>query len=224
MEDGRNRGDSVYALLKERILGHEFLMGTPLREDEVASWFGASRVPAREALRRLGQEGLVERVGRKYAVRSYSYAEIVVTYRQRAALEHLAVEQMAALRQPEALARVESILEAQRRAVEGPVARGPFSRLDRAFHLAIAEATGIAMLITEIELILNRVELIRSNEVAFDSGPVGAWRDHCRIFDALRRGDAASAKAELNYHYDTTLRFHVNAQQPFPAIPLDLPR
>ncbi|MBS7699704.1 MAG: GntR family transcriptional regulator [Chelatococcus sp.] len=186
---------------------HEFQMGAVLKEDEVASWFGGSRIPARDALRRLEQEGLVERVGRRYAVRTYSYPEILVTYRLRAALEHLAVELAVARRSADGLDRVAQILELQRVSLQN-ISRGEFSDLDTAFHLSIAEMSEQDMLQRELSLILNRARLIRTNELAIDAGPEGAYRDHCRIFAALQRGDAGTAKAELDYHFATTVRLH----------------
>jgi DNA-binding GntR family transcriptional regulator len=212
--DDAFRGSTVYAGLKERILRHEFLMGTPLREEDVAGWFGTSRVPAREALRRLAQEGLVERVGRRYTIRSYSYDEIVVVYRLRAALEHLAVERAIANRdsanRDSGFDKISSVLDRQQEAVQR-ASRGEFSALDTEFHLAIAEISGLPMLSQELELVLNRARLIRSNEIGRDSGPRAAYDDHCRIFAAIERGDESTAKAELEYHYFTTLRWHTGA-------------
>ncbi|AYD03998.1 GntR family transcriptional regulator [Neorhizobium sp. NCHU2750] len=202
-------GGAVYVGLKERILSHEFLMGAPLREEDVAGWFGTSRVPARDALRRLAQEGLVERVGRRYTIRSYSYDEIVIVYRLRAALEHLAVEQAVANR-ARGFDKIASVLDRQREAVQR-ASRGEFSALDTEFHLAIAEVSGLPMLSQELELVLNRARLIRSNEIGRDSGPRAAYDDHCRIFAAMERNDARTAKAELEYHYSTTLRWHTGA-------------
>jgi DNA-binding GntR family transcriptional regulator len=184
-------------------------MGTPLREEDVAGWFGTSRVPARDALRRLAQEGLVERVGRRYTIRSYSYDEIVVVYRLRAALEHLAVERAIANR-AHGFDKIASVLERQSQAVQR-ASRGEFSALDTEFHLAIAEVSGLPLLLQELELVLNRARLIRSNEIGRDSGPQAAYDDHCRIFAAMQRGDAQTAKAELEYHYFTTLRWHTGA-------------
>lgn len=204
---GASRGDLAYNGLKTKILRHEFLMGEVLKEDEVASWFGGSRIPARDALRRLEQEGLVERRGRRYAIRTYSYPEIMVTYRQRAALEHLAVELAIDNCSDEGLGRVAHNLDLQREALR-TASRGEYSDLDTAFHLAIAQMCGIEILQQELALILNRARLIRSNEIAVDSGPQGAYRDHCRIFEALQRRDAGTAKAELDYHFSTTIRLH----------------
>lgn len=211
-------GDKAYTGLKERILRHELEMGAPLREEDVASWFGLSRVPARDALRRLEQEGLIERNGRRYAIRSFSYQEVVITYRQRAALEFLAVEH--AIRHgAEALAPVADILEQQRLAL-AESSRPEFSKLDKAFHIAIANLSGQPLLVRELDIILDRVQLIRTAELQRDSGPKGAYNDHCRIFGALERGSAHVAQAELKYHYATTVRLHMDRAKS-PHLPWD---
>lgn len=207
LADGLSRGEAVYEGLKAGILQHRFRMGDPLREEDVATWFGASRAPARDALKRLETEGLVERIGRKYAVRNYSYDEIVVTYRMRAALEHLSVELAVARADDAGIAALGAELDAQR-AVLGSTGRGEFSDLDARFHMALARLSGNEMLQRETETILNRARLIRSDELEIDNGPEGAFADHCRIHSALVRRDARTAKAELDYHYTTTVQLH----------------
>lgn len=205
--EGLSRGEAVYEGMKAGILHHRFRMGDPLREEDVASWFGASRAPARDALKRLETEGLVERIGRKYAVRNYSYDEVLVAYRMRAALEHLSVEFAVLRAGDDELAVLETELEAQK-AVLGNASRGEFSELDTRFHMALARLSGNEMLLRETETVLNRARLIRSNELDKDNGPAAAYADHCRIYEALLRRDADTAKAELNYHYATTVRLH----------------
>lgn len=203
----RSLGDEVYEGVQAKILCHELRMGDPLREDEVASWFSASRIPAREALRRLEQEGLVARVGRKYTVRRYTEAEILVTYRIRAALEHLAVALAAPTLDDAQSEEIEAVLVRQKDAATR-ADRGAFSLLDLAFHMSFARISGNGALIHELGLIMNRVTLIRGHELAIDSGPLAAYDDHRRIFEAARRRDIPTACAELDYHYATTLRLH----------------
>lgn len=46
--------------LRERILGHELAAGMPLDEFELASYYGVSRTPVREAIKVLAHEGLLD--------------------------------------------------------------------------------------------------------------------------------------------------------------------
>ncbi|WP_171060904.1 GntR family transcriptional regulator [Poseidonocella sp. HB161398] len=201
------RAAEIYAELKGRLLSHRYRMGDVLREEEVASWFGASRLPARDAMRQLEHEGLIERSGRRYRVRHYDYHAVQVTYRMRAALEHMSVELAVARGGAADFDRLAANLDAQERLVEAPD-RAQFTALDIAFHLDIARLGGNPMLVAELSKLLDRVRLIRSDEIGRDNGPAAALEDHRRILHAIRRGDAASAKAELDYHYATTVRLH----------------
>ncbi len=207
------RAADIHAQLKSRLLSHRFRMGDILREEEVASWFGASRLPARDAMRQLEHEGLIERHGRRYRVRMYDYKAVQVTYRMRAALEHLSVDLAIAHGTASDFDALDSILSHQKALVDAKD-RALFSAGDAEFHLAMARIGRNDTLVQELGKLLDRVRLIRSDEIGKDNGPVAAYDDHLRILHALRRGDANTAKAELDYHYDTTVRLHDQSTGP----------
>ncbi len=58
--------DQVYERVEGEILSGRLKMGERISEDGLASRFGVSRTPAREALRRLGEFGLVDIEPRSY--------------------------------------------------------------------------------------------------------------------------------------------------------------
>lgn len=207
------RAADIHAQLKSRLLSHRFRMGDILREEEVASWFGASRLPARDAMRQLEHEGLIERHGRRYRVRMYDYKAVQVTYRMRAALEHLSVDLAIAHGTAADFDALDSILSLQKALVDAED-RALFSASDADFHLALARIGRNDTLVQELGKLLDRVRLIRSDEIGKDNGPIAAYDDHLRILHCLRRGDANTAKAELDYHYDTTVRLHDQSTGP----------
>src|SRR5258708_39592346 len=51
--------DYAYAALRREIMEGRFPPGRRMREIELASWLGVSRTPTRQALSRLGHEGLL---------------------------------------------------------------------------------------------------------------------------------------------------------------------
>ena len=74
----------VAAYLREAILGGVLKPGDRIRQEEVASQLGASRLPVREALRMLEAEGLTEHEAHKGArVPRLSAHEVDVIYRMR---------------------------------------------------------------------------------------------------------------------------------------------
>lgn len=81
----------VYTQLREMILNSKLQPGEWLRQEQLASLFGVSRTPVREALRMLSQEQLVEFVT-NYGVRvvPLSWEEFEELYALRSGLEGLA--------------------------------------------------------------------------------------------------------------------------------------
>ncbi|MET7508312.1 GntR family transcriptional regulator [Streptomyces albidoflavus] len=83
-------GGSVYERLRADIVSGAQAPGDHLGEAALAERYGVSRTPVREALRRLEQDGLVERVGRQMHVRMHRPEEILDIYEVRIILEEAA--------------------------------------------------------------------------------------------------------------------------------------
>ena len=81
---------SPYEWLKAAILSGQFAPGQPLVETALAEGYGVSRTPIREALRRLQQDGLIDRTERGMVVRERSPEEILDIYDTRLVLEAMA--------------------------------------------------------------------------------------------------------------------------------------
>ncbi len=83
---------SLYEEIREAILTGRFAPGQVLSENALATEFGKSRTPVREALHRLEIEALVERVPRGVRVRTSSPEEILDIYDVRITLEGAAAK------------------------------------------------------------------------------------------------------------------------------------
>lgn len=69
--------DQIAQRLRAAIAFAELAPGTPLKQEELAQRLGVSRVPLREAMRRLASEGLIDwPTNRSALVRALSYQEI----------------------------------------------------------------------------------------------------------------------------------------------------
>ncbi|MBP8240965.1 MAG: GntR family transcriptional regulator [Thermoflexales bacterium] len=83
-----NIRDEVYALLRRRILTHEYPPGFRFDLRELSSRFGISQTPMKEALQRLEMEGLVTIVPRRGTfVATFDTRGMAETYDVRLALE-----------------------------------------------------------------------------------------------------------------------------------------
>lgn len=84
----RNLSEQLVDLLRDRILSGAITDDEPIRQDTLASELGVSKIPLREALARLEQEGLVHsQANRGFFVRPASAAEAQEVYELRIQLE-----------------------------------------------------------------------------------------------------------------------------------------
>ena len=90
-DTGVNTG-TVHAVLRKVILAGELAPGRTLSQVQLAKQYGVSRIPVREALRRLQEEGLVEgERNHRLRVAPLSLTELEALYTQRILLESFGV-------------------------------------------------------------------------------------------------------------------------------------
>ena len=77
----------LYEALRSDVLAGTFGTGEVLQETTLADRYQVSRTPVRESLARLEHDGLVERVGRGYRVKSGTPEDVLEIYEARIALE-----------------------------------------------------------------------------------------------------------------------------------------
>jgi DNA-binding GntR family transcriptional regulator len=102
--------EEVYQALKRDIITLQHKPGVSLTEQQLATLYGTSRVPVREACNRLGQEGLLEgRPYRGYFVNQISLKEIGDCFDLRLGLETRALELAARRATDDDLERLQSL-------------------------------------------------------------------------------------------------------------------
>jgi GntR family transcriptional regulator, rspAB operon transcriptional repressor len=206
---------ALYEALRADIVSFQIAAGMVLRENEVAERFGASRTPAREALRRLVQEGILVRSGRHYAVRRFKAADVRDLYEVREGLEKMAVSlaiERGGTASFEALGRL--LAEQEAAATAGDQAT--FSALDTRFHLSIAQISSNALLLGQMRMIHHQVMLVRVVELSRPRGMQRTIDDHRRILDAMRRRDVTVAEAEMRYHMRSIVALYHGQSEPLP--------
>jgi DNA-binding FadR family transcriptional regulator len=211
---------TVHELVEEHIRAAIHLgvygMGDRLpREQDMARLLGVSRVTIREALYVLQAKGYVTsrrgaRGGWFVTGPRHTPAELSVILHQalprleqvlefRAIIEGAAAELAAARRSAAALEELDAAVAAI--AVSQNIAE--FRRADSKFHLGVAEASGNAAL---KDAVANaRMTLfVLADAVGFDVVLDSAVTEHTAVLDAIRRQDAAAARALMVRHIETT--------------------
>ena len=194
------RGAEIYQTHKQRIIHWEYAPGHRLTEELLCQEFSVSRIPVREALQLLEEQGLVDRTPhRGCAVKQLDLAEIQELYEVRLALESYVVEQLALRRLPAAqwteLARKwQTLGESQLwSAVDSEV----LAHADERFHLTLAQATGNRLLSEQVHSLNERLFFVRLADITTPDRLQATCAQHLEILTAIQRGDVAGAVAAM---------------------------
>lgn len=208
-------GGDLHGRLKAEIVSLRWPPGTQLQEGTLGQHFGVSRTPVREVLQRLLRDGLVERFGRFWRVIRMTEEEVREFCELREALECMAVT-LALPRDTEAPGALQRLIEAQRAALQAGDFDA-FNTLDGAFHLRIAQGARNTALLRQIETMHDKACLVRGMEGQRPHWPERVLAEHGRIVDALQRGDATIAAAEMRYHIRSVIA--LRPARPVPSGP-----
>jgi DNA-binding GntR family transcriptional regulator len=189
----RTKADIVYEALRERILSGELRPNERVTISHVARDLGVSDIPAREGVKRLQADGLLDFVTHKGAVvASMDAADVEELFAIRSELEALALRRAAQTVTPEQLAHLRTLLD-EMAAAECDGDMEAYGRLNRAFHLAAYAAQPWGRLNTMIESLWDSTDWCRRIFRA-DADSVRASSDeHEAIYAALAAGDGDAA-------------------------------
>jgi DNA-binding GntR family transcriptional regulator len=191
--------DLVYEALRDAIVRGRIAEGQTLRQDSIAQMFQVSRIPVREALKRLEAHGLATSVRYKgVVVASMSPDEISEIFEFRALIEPAVVERAVPSMSPEALKKAQACCDAF--AVEPNPAR--WGDLNRDFHWALYRHCDRPYHLAVVQNAIDRVERYVRSLLNLTYGMERARAEHQAIMDACARGDAPAA-AELTRQHIT---------------------
>jgi len=197
----QSAADPIYESLKMLIVSGEIPGDTPLRQDDIAQQHGVSKIPVREALRRLEIEGLVTfRPNRGAIVRKLSASEILQIMDIRVALECRAIELAIPNMIDTDISSARSILVDY--AAETEIAR--WSDMNIRFHHTLYEPCDNPQLLQMISDTEQRIGPFLRLRVTEASGLERPMREHQEILNACEKGEVAEAVAFLRNHIETT--------------------
>ncbi|SPH23677.1 HTH-type transcriptional repressor RspR [Defluviimonas aquaemixtae] len=187
----------IYEALKKAIVDGQLADGAPLRQDEIARMFNTSRIPVREALTMLEQQGLVETQRFKGAVvAGISPAEASEIWEFRALLEGHVIERAVPNMDAEVIETARGYLIAFDKATQP----SEWGDLNRRFHTHLYRASGLSYHLDVIEKTLDRVDRHLRAQLSLSNGVRRATEEHEAILDACAKCDAARAGALTRQH------------------------
>jgi len=189
----------VFEALRKAIIEGELQDGEPLRQDEIARMFNTSRIPVREAISRLEEQGLVKSQRYKGAVvAGLSLEEASEVFDFRALVECEVIRRAVPQMSPTLLAEARAYCE-DFAASPNPMDWGD---LNRKFHGALYSACALPYHISVVDNAMDRIDRYLRAQLVLSDGMERANIEHLAILEACEKGDAERAAALTLAHIE----------------------
>ena len=192
--------DMALDALRDRILHGQYAEGMPLRQDALAADLGVSRIPVREALRRLEVEGLVSFNPHQGAIVSkLSLPEISELFDLRALIEAELLRHAIPKFTADVIDRATATLDLYDQALsKGDVAE--WGKLNWAFHSTLLAAADRPLTLGVVSTLHNQSDRYMRLQLTLTHGEVRASGEHRHILAAAKRKNADRACDLLAAH------------------------
>lgn len=205
LDRSRHAAPQVFERLRVAIITMQLTPGTVLSRAELALQFGLSQTPIRDALIKLGEEGLVD-IFPQHAtvVRAVDIALARQAHFLRRSIELEIVHTLASTPQPGLIARLNASIEKQKLLAESEDYT-EFVEADQAFHRQMYEAAQIPDLWIMVRRHSGHLDRLRALHLPIPGKAHAVLRDHTAIVAAIAAGDPIAAQAALRAHLSGTL-------------------
>ena len=200
----RTLSDRLVDVVRDMILSGAIEQNVPIRQDALASELNVSKIPVREALVRLEQDGLViSHANRGFFVRAMSSQEAEEIYALRLKLEpDASAEACLAANDKERQAAQDILVQLDAAAAARSPQVGP---LNRAFHMALTQPgnnTITAGIVSRLHIMADRY--VRKH-LEFKGRHETAAAQHHEILQAWLARDPDTVRALITNHLQNTL-------------------
>ncbi|MBB1607429.1 MULTISPECIES: GntR family transcriptional regulator [Pseudomonas] len=195
--------EEAYSYLLDAICKGQYRTGDRLIAEDIANDIGMSRMPVREAFRRLAAEGLVTlRPNRGAIVSGLNIEEMREVFEMRSALEGLAIRLAVPKLGERQLARLERLLDEMDDYRDDST---EWVSRHRVFHEYLCSLAERPRLLRQINALYSVIEPHMRLWLQHVDKPMSAREEHAVILDALRSGDAREAERVLCEHIEGTV-------------------
>lgn len=206
--------EKAYALLREKLMGGAFSPGQRLVNRQLATEFGLSVIPLREAISRLASEGLVQQIpGSGSFVRAADEREMEELIAFRACIESGAAAEAALHITNRQLLALEGHIEEWEEIAAKIAARADktatkkqmqrWMEIEESFHSRIVEASRNRFLAdaSRDHQVLARFFDAEKKRTGLTSGDAEkTCLGHRKLVEVLRRGDPEAARLAMSQH------------------------
>jgi DNA-binding GntR family transcriptional regulator len=194
------RSEQLRETIEERIATGRYLPGMRLDETELATEFGVSRTPIREALIQLASGGLVEIKPRRSAIiAAVSPQRLYEMFEVMAELEAMCVR-LAVRRITDAELKTLLKLHEGCEAVHDKEDPDCYYRCNEQFHLEIYRASHNSFLIEEATALHLRLRPYRRLQLRVRDRMHRSFSEHAEVLEAITAGDGELAVERIRNH------------------------
>lgn len=191
--------------LRSRIISLELHPGMSLSRGELASHYGVSQTPVRDAMMKLEEEGLLIIYPQsKTEVSKIDVGHARETQFLRLSLELEITRRLALANKPDIVAPARKIQKMQENALsENDL--DMFETLDRQFHLSLFQSAGVNTLYALVASRSGHIDRLRKLNLPDPGKTASIMKYHGLILDAIERGDLPAVEDAVRAHLSGTL-------------------
>ncbi|GHA44016.1 GntR family transcriptional regulator [Amylibacter ulvae] len=199
LDETRPVGPQLFLRLRDRIIRGELEPGTRLSEVDIASAYGTSRQPVREAFIKLSEAALIDvRPQRGSFVSPIDIASVLAAQFVREAVEADIVNAVVERANNTMLQELDAILTLQSNAINITDPH-PFMVQDEAFHRKLAECAGQDASWDFLQPLKTQMDRVRHLSARQFPREI-LLAQHRQIVDAIKSGDASVAEQNMRIH------------------------
>ncbi|WP_100397772.1 GntR family transcriptional regulator [Bacillus sp. FJAT-44742] len=200
MEKKQSASSIAYVYIRDQILNGSFPRGTKLTEVMLAKELGISRTPIREAIRKLEEEGLIQ----KKRVINPTEKDLINTFEVRILLESYAARSAASFMTPSEMDELYNCIKVAREGINDEIMAA-----NKRFHDLIVQSSRNQILIDTIERMQSIIFLFRKT-VVYHNRP-NLIEEHEEMYYAIKKRDPDKAEILMKDHLKADLQFSLHA-------------
>ncbi len=205
LDRARQAAPQVFERLRNAIIALELPPGAPLSRAELATQFGISSTPVRDALMRLEEEGLVDVFPQHATVVSrIDIGRAQQAHFLRQALELEIVALLAENGEPTLIVNLDHAIALQQQFAKAGDFES-FMAADNDFHAQLYGAAGKQELWTLVRSRSGQIDRLRRLHLPTPGKAQNILRHHKLIARAIEKGDAEAARQHVRTHLSGTL-------------------
>jgi DNA-binding GntR family transcriptional regulator len=195
--------ESALQRLRAKVISGELSPGEQIRQQEMAESLGVSRVPLREALNVLADQGLLlHRPNSGYFVAKRAPNEMAQIRR---ILQLLETELLASIEWPDAQCLEElRALNDEMRACATDEEWTPLVRLNREFHLKIYSLSPYRLILEEVKRLWSLADTFIATKMADTNARIRTVQEHDQLVECLAAQDMPQCLDRMELHRRST--------------------